>query len=71
MEAAGGAEEARGEGEEEVHGGGDTTKRRGDAHTSMSMSEKRRLGGAHSHAARLCRGRPSRRTEPCGSKTSS
>lgn len=73
VEAAGGAVEALWEGEEEVHRGGNKTQWRGDARTSMSMSWKWRCiikPQFTPTVARRCRGRPSRRTGPFGSKTS-
>lgn len=76
VEAAGGAEEALWEGEEEVHRGSDKTRGRGDARASCQWvrsevwNKKQRLTQLTLAVARLCRGRPSRRTGPCGSKTS-
>lgn len=76
VEAAGGAEEALWEGEEEVHRGSDKTRGRGDARASCQWvrsevwNKKQRPTQLTLAVARLCRGRPSRRTGPCGSKTS-
>lgn len=76
VEAAGGAEEPLWEGEEEVHRGSDKTRGRGDARASCQWvrsdvwNKKQRPTQLTLAVACFCRGRPSRRTGPCGSKTS-